>query len=168
MAATARRAASTWCAPRSAPASAENTILVGRRPNGEIYCRELAERFPPRDWILTRIRLSGSIRLRARLATALGCLNGSIPCAATTMYITARQPGYQERRWAPRPGTSNFTAGCIRMLAMADMIIELHSPQGPPGREVHVQALYAGRDQRGLKALADLAADQRFFHHCNK
>ena len=32
-----------------------NTVFVGRRPTGEIYSRELAERFPGRDWILTRI-----------------------------------------------------------------------------------------------------------------
>ena len=32
-----------------------NTVFVGRRPTGEIYSSELAERFPGRDWILTRI-----------------------------------------------------------------------------------------------------------------
>jgi lipoprotein-anchoring transpeptidase ErfK/SrfK len=32
-----------------------NTVFVGRRPTGEIYGPELAERFPGRDWILTRI-----------------------------------------------------------------------------------------------------------------
>ena len=35
--------------------AAANTVFVGRRPTGEIYSRELAERFPGRDWILTRI-----------------------------------------------------------------------------------------------------------------
>lgn len=34
---------------------APGTVLVGRRPTGEIYSRELGERFPGRDWILTRI-----------------------------------------------------------------------------------------------------------------
>ena len=33
----------------------ENTVFVGRRPTGEIYSPELAEQFPGRDWILTRI-----------------------------------------------------------------------------------------------------------------
>lgn len=33
----------------------ENAVFVGRRPTGEIYSRELAERYPGRDWILTRI-----------------------------------------------------------------------------------------------------------------
>ncbi len=33
----------------------ENAILVSRRPTGELYTSELRERFPERDWILTRI-----------------------------------------------------------------------------------------------------------------
>jgi len=33
----------------------ENTVLVGRRPTGEIYTPELGVRYPGRDWILTRI-----------------------------------------------------------------------------------------------------------------
>ncbi|MGB2131387.1 MAG: L,D-transpeptidase family protein [Marinobacterium sp.] len=31
------------------------TVFVGRRPTGEVYSAELAERHPERDWILTRI-----------------------------------------------------------------------------------------------------------------
>jgi len=34
---------------------AENTVFIGRRPTGEIYSPELNERYPNRDWILTRI-----------------------------------------------------------------------------------------------------------------
>lgn len=30
-------------------------MFVGRRPTGEIYTPELGEKFPGRDWILTRI-----------------------------------------------------------------------------------------------------------------
>jgi len=30
-------------------------VFVGRRPTGEIYTPELGEKFPGRDWILTRI-----------------------------------------------------------------------------------------------------------------
>ena len=33
----------------------KNTVFVGRRPTGEIYSPELKEKFPDRDWILTRI-----------------------------------------------------------------------------------------------------------------
>ena len=32
-----------------------NTVLVSRRPTGEIYSPELRAAFPHRDWILTRI-----------------------------------------------------------------------------------------------------------------
>ena len=32
-----------------------DTVFVGRRPTGEVYSNELAEAFPKRDWILTRI-----------------------------------------------------------------------------------------------------------------
>ena len=32
-----------------------NTVFVGRRPTGEILTPALAEQFPERDWILTRI-----------------------------------------------------------------------------------------------------------------
>ena len=35
--------------------AALNTVFVGRRPSGEIWSPELAEKFPNRDWILTRI-----------------------------------------------------------------------------------------------------------------
>ncbi|MGC2520913.1 MAG: L,D-transpeptidase [Burkholderiales bacterium] len=41
----------------------ENTVFVRRRPTGEIWTPELGERFPGRDWILTRILwLSGCER----------------------------------------------------------------------------------------------------------
>ncbi len=33
----------------------ENTVFSGRRPTGEIYTRKLAQEYPKRDWILTRI-----------------------------------------------------------------------------------------------------------------
>lgn len=33
----------------------ENTVFVGRRPNGEIFSPELEAANPERDWILTRI-----------------------------------------------------------------------------------------------------------------
>lgn len=32
-----------------------NSVFVSRRPTGEIWTPELAEQFPGRDWILTRI-----------------------------------------------------------------------------------------------------------------
>ncbi len=43
-------------------------VLVGRRPTGEIWTRELADRYPQRDWILSRILwLSGCEVGRNRL-----------------------------------------------------------------------------------------------------
>lgn len=43
-------------------------VLVGRRPTGEIWTRALAERYPQRDWILSRILwLSGRDVGRNRL-----------------------------------------------------------------------------------------------------
>jgi lipoprotein-anchoring transpeptidase ErfK/SrfK len=66
----------SYCTPRGrhlvrakvgagAPA---NTVFVRRRPTGEIWTPELAEQFPGRDWILTRILwLSGCEPGRNRL-----------------------------------------------------------------------------------------------------
>ncbi|MCB1761173.1 MAG: L,D-transpeptidase [Gammaproteobacteria bacterium] len=55
--------AGSGCTPRGRHAirlkigdgMAINTVFVRRRPTGEIYSRELAERYPQRDWILSRI-----------------------------------------------------------------------------------------------------------------
>ncbi len=57
------------CTPRGAHiirakiggGEAVNSVFVGRRPTGEIYTPDLREKFPGRDWILTRILwLSGT------------------------------------------------------------------------------------------------------------
>lgn len=46
----------------------ENTVFVGRRPSGETYSPALAQSFPDRDWILTRILwLSGLEKGKNRL-----------------------------------------------------------------------------------------------------
>ncbi|MEJ2760691.1 MAG: L,D-transpeptidase [Gammaproteobacteria bacterium] len=38
-----------------------DTVFVGRRPTGEVYAPALRDRYPDRDWILTRIlRLAGT------------------------------------------------------------------------------------------------------------
>lgn len=64
---TARRGAGeqcgSYCTPRGrhlirakiGVGKPENTVFVGRRPNGEIFTPELDAAFPERDWILTRI-----------------------------------------------------------------------------------------------------------------
>lgn len=53
----------SYCTPRGrhvvrakiGAGCAENTVFVRRRPTGEIYSQALAEKYPGRDWILTRI-----------------------------------------------------------------------------------------------------------------
>ena len=53
----------SYCTPRGrhvvrakiGSGAAFNTVFVGRRPTGEMWSPELAEAFPRRDWILTRI-----------------------------------------------------------------------------------------------------------------
>lgn len=53
----------SYCTPRGkhivrakiGKGCAANTVFVGRRATGEIYTPELGEKFPKRDWILTRI-----------------------------------------------------------------------------------------------------------------
>jgi lipoprotein-anchoring transpeptidase ErfK/SrfK len=53
----------SYCTPRGrhvvrakiGAGAAFNTVFVGRRPTGEIWSPALAEAFPRRDWILTRI-----------------------------------------------------------------------------------------------------------------
>lgn len=53
----------SFCTPRGkhlirakiGAACAENAVFVRRRPTGEIWNKEFSERFPDRDWILTRI-----------------------------------------------------------------------------------------------------------------
>lgn len=53
----------SFCTPRGkhlirakiGAGQAENTVFVRRRPTGEIFTPQLADKFPGRDWILTRI-----------------------------------------------------------------------------------------------------------------
>jgi lipoprotein-anchoring transpeptidase ErfK/SrfK len=46
------------CIGRDCP---DNAVFVGRRWTGEVYSDKLAERFPGRDWILTRILWLGGL-----------------------------------------------------------------------------------------------------------
>ena len=53
----------SYCTPRGrhvirariGAGAPENTVFVKRRPTGEVYCPKLADAYPGRDWILTRI-----------------------------------------------------------------------------------------------------------------
>ena len=77
-----------------------NTVFRGRRPTGEIWTPELGERFPGRDWILTRILwLSGREVGRNRL--------GEVDTMRRHIYIH----GSPDPVEMGRPGS----IGCIRM-----------------------------------------------------
>lgn len=80
--------------------AAVNTVFVGRRPTGEIYSPALAEQFPARDWILTRILwLSGREIGRNRL--------GEVDTMRRYIYIHGSPD-------AVRMGVPG-SIGCIRM-----------------------------------------------------
>lgn len=99
---------------------AENTVFVGRRPTGEIYGRELSERFPKRDWILTRILwLSGCEPGRNRL--------GNVDTMRRYVYIH----GCPDSTPMGVPGS----IGCVRMHNVD--IIELFDLV-PPYTQVYI------------------------------
>src|SRR5262245_28560523 len=77
-----------------------NTVFRGRRPTGEIWSQELNERFPGRDWILTRILwLSGCEVGKNRL--------GNVDTMRRYIYIH----GSPDAVPMGKPGS----IGCIRM-----------------------------------------------------
>lgn len=78
----------------------ENAVFVRRRPTGEIYSRELADKHPGRDWILTRILwLSGCEPGRNRL--------GDVDTMRRFVYLHGTPDGTE----LGQPGS----IGCIRM-----------------------------------------------------
>jgi L,D-transpeptidase YbiS len=77
-----------------------NAVFVRRRPTGEIWTPELGERFPGRDWIVTRILwLSGCEPGRNRL--------GEVDTMRRYIYIH----GSPDNTGMSKPGS----IGCIRM-----------------------------------------------------
>ena len=98
----------SFCTPRGAhvirarigAGQPENTVFVRRRPTGEIWTPELYERFPGRDWILTRILwLSGREPGRNRW--------GDVDTMRRYVYIH----GTHEYAELGKPGS----IGCVRM-----------------------------------------------------
>jgi lipoprotein-anchoring transpeptidase ErfK/SrfK len=98
----------SFCTPRGAHVirarigarQPENTVFVRRRPTGEIWTPELYERFPGRDWILTRILwLSGREPGRNRW--------GEVDTMRRYIYIH----GTHEYAELGKPGS----IGCVRM-----------------------------------------------------
>ena len=83
-----------------------NSVFVRRRPTGEIWSPELHERYPGRDWILTRILwLSGCERGRNRL--------GDVDTMRRYIYIH----GSHDLAEMGKPGS----IGCVRMKS-ADIV----------------------------------------------
>jgi lipoprotein-anchoring transpeptidase ErfK/SrfK len=98
----------SYCTPRGkhvirariGAGAAENTVFVKRRPTGEIYSEHLAQRYPGRDWILTRILwLSGCEAGFNRL--------GEVDTMRRYIYIHGSPDSVQ----MGRPGS----IGCVRM-----------------------------------------------------
>jgi L,D-transpeptidase YbiS len=80
--------------------AASNTVFRGRRPTGEIWTPQLAEQFPDRDWMLTRILwLSGKEPGRNRL--------GNVDTMRRYIYLH----GSPDTAPMGRPGS----IGCVRM-----------------------------------------------------
>jgi lipoprotein-anchoring transpeptidase ErfK/SrfK len=99
-----------------------NTVFRGRRPTGEIWTTELGERFPGRDWILTRILwLSGCEIGRNRL--------GKVDTMRRYIYIH----GSPDTVPMGKPGS----IGCIRM--RNHDIVELFE-RVPAGTAVNIAA----------------------------
>ena len=94
-----------------------NTVFVRRRPTGEVWSPGLGERFPGRDWILTRILwLSGREPGRNRL--------GNVDTMRRYIYIH----GSPDTVEMGRPGS----IGCVRM-RNADVVelFDLVAPYTP-------------------------------------
>jgi len=101
---------------------AVNTVFVRRRPTGEIWTPELTERFPGRDWILTRILwLSGCEPGKNRLR--------EVDTMRRYIYIH----GSPDSVAMGKPGS----IGCIRMRNQD--IVELFELV-PPGTGVSIAA----------------------------
>jgi len=120
----------SFCTPRGehivrakiGPGQPVNAVFVGRRPTGEIWTPELGERFPGRDWILTRILwLSGREHGRNRL--------GDVDTMRRYIYIH----GSPESVEMGKPGS----IGCVRMRNQD--IVELFELV-PPGTGVRITA----------------------------
>lgn len=97
-----------------------NSVLVRRRPTGELWSPALDEQYPGRDWMLTRILwLSGCEPGRNRL--------GEVDTMRRYIYIH----GSPERAEMGKPGS----IGCIRM--RNEDIVELFDLV-PPYTEVEI------------------------------
>ena len=119
----------SFCTPRGrhivrakiGTGAALNTVFVARRPTGEMWSPELAEQFPGRDWMLTRILwLSGREPGFNRL--------GDVDTMRRYIYIH----GSPDTAPMGTPGS----IGCVRMRKYE--IVELFDLV-PPGTPVDIE-----------------------------
>ncbi|MDD4978452.1 MAG: L,D-transpeptidase [Gallionella sp.] len=104
----------SYCTPRGrhivrakiGQGSPAGTVFVGRRATGELYTPELGERFPERDWILTRILWLSGCEVGYNRLGACDTMRRYIYIHGTPDSVTLGVPG---------------SHGCIRM-ANADLI----------------------------------------------
>lgn len=98
--------------------AAYNTVFVGRVPTGEIYSAALAQAYPQRDWILTRIMwLAG-----CEEGVNKGCNTEGV-CDTFQRYIYIHGTPDNE------PMDSPLSHGCVRMrnadiIKLFDMVAE--------------------------------------------
>lgn len=80
--------------------AAINTIFVGRRPTGEIYSSAMREKYPDRDWILTRIFWLSGLELNKNRLGPVDTMQRFIYIHGSPDDVTMGVPG---------------SKGCIRM-----------------------------------------------------
>lgn len=117
------------CTPRGQHIIAEkfgenmpmNSVFVGRVPTGEIYSPALAEQFPERDWILTRILwLDGCEIGKNKGENQQGC------CDTKSRYVYIHGTPDSEPMGIP------LSHGCVRMrndeLIQLFDLVEVNTP----------------------------------------
>jgi len=94
-----------------------NTVFVGRRPTGEIFNEAYRNKFPNRDWILTRIMWLSGLEINKNRLGAVDTMQRYVYIHGTPDDVVLGRPG---------------SRGCIRM--RNDQIIELFDqvPVGTP------------------------------------
>ncbi|MCP4597904.1 L,D-transpeptidase [Neptuniibacter sp.] len=100
----------------------ENAVFIGRRFTGEIYSPELAEKFPNRDWILSRILWLSGLELGVNRL-------GNVDTMQRYIYIHGTPDS--------EPMNEPLSHGCIRMRNTD--LIELFD-RVPAGTEVTINS----------------------------
>lgn len=94
---------------------AKGAVFVGRRPTGEIYSKQLAQSFPKRDWILSRILWLSGLDLGANRL-------GKVDTMRRYIYIHGTPDS--------EPMGVPLSHGCIRMRNAEVIQLFNHTPVG--------------------------------------